>query len=77
MYTISIYFRSVCHVHIEEKQQEAVKEVSIYKRSCRGVTADYDIKPTTLRRYCTVNQEKLDGGQEMNIEKVGYTIGKC
>ena len=49
-----------------------VKEVLINKRSCRGVTADYDIKPTTLRRYCTMNQEKLDGGQEMNIERVGY-----
>ena len=51
---------------------KAVKEVPINKRSCRGVAADYDIKPTTLRRYCTMNQAKLDGGQEMNIERVGY-----
>ena len=36
----------------------AVKEVLINKRSCRGVAADCDIKPTTRRRYCTMNQEK-------------------
>ena len=45
----------------------AAKEVCINKRTCRGVETDYDIKPTTSRRYCTMNQAKLDGGEEIHI----------
>ena len=45
----------------------AAKEVCINKRSCRGVATNYDIKPTTLRRYCMMNQAKLDGEEEINI----------
>ena len=37
------------------------QQKTLHKRSCREVATDYDIKPTTLRRHCMMNQEKLDG----------------
>ena len=61
--------------YIEDKQQEvafhvmqrAAIEVCISKHSCRGVETDNDIKSTTLIRYCTMKQAKLDGGEDINI----------
>ena len=61
--------------YIKDEQQDvtfhvmlrAAQEVCINKRSCRWVETDYDIKPTIVRRYCTMNQTKLDGGEEINI----------